>query len=80
MCIDQESERAHKLELLSVTTLQFTSHLCSLNLGQIDAFEYALKALYESWQNYLIFLREIFFRALTPENVYYSLNLLEMDY
>ncbi len=60
-----ENERAHKLELLALVSLQYLSHLCNIKLADVDAPEFicAGNALTEAWQNYLIFLREVYLKA-----------------
>ena len=73
--LENPGERAHKLELISVATVQFIAHLCSLKLFQPAdiEFESAIKALYETWDNYLLLLYEICNRLSITDNVIYLL-------
>ena len=75
-----ENNRAQKLELISITTLQYISHLCSLRIMEADGpeFTYAVMALAEVWQNYLILLREVSLRipeSSTSDNVLPIINI-----
>lgn len=59
------------MELLAVASVQYAAHLCNVQCIASSDPEYvhAVKALNESWQNFLIFLREICMKVQEPENV-----------
>ena len=60
------------MELITIASVQYAAYLCNIHLlesGDIE-FVYAIKALHESWQNYLIFMQEIYMKAHDPDNVY----------